>query len=61
MGAIGSERSDDDTMWLTYWMVFTNSLEVYGPAGAVMPLVVIFIAAFLLWYTNSAKVKGWIS
>jgi hypothetical protein len=45
---------------MTYWLAFTNSLEVYGPAGAVMPLLVIFIGAFLIWYSNSAKVKGWI-
>lgn len=46
---------------MTYWLAFTKSLEVYGPAGAVMPLLVIFIGAFLIWYTNNAKAKGWIS
>jgi len=46
---------------MTYWLVFTNSMKVYGPAGAVMPLIVIFISAFLVWYANSSKAKGWIS
>ena len=46
---------------MTYWLALTKSLEVYGPVGAVMPLLVIFFGAFLVWYANNSKVKGWIS
>ena len=37
-----------------------NSIEVYGPGGMIMPLVVIGISIFLVWYSSSAKGKGWI-
>jgi len=38
-----------------------DSIEVYGPGGLIMPLMVLGIAIFLVWYATSAKEKGWIS
>ena len=38
-----------------------NSIEVYGPGGMIMPIMVIVIAIFLVWYSMSAKKRGWIS
>lgn len=46
---------------MTYWLVFTESLNVYGPGGAVMPLLVIFVGGFLVWYTKKVKTVGWIN
>lgn len=45
---------------MTYWLFMTNSREVYGPAGMVMPVIVTSIAALLVWYAYMVKAKGWI-
>tara|TARA_R110000751_G_scaffold15290_5_gene49532 strand:- start:115419 stop:115853 length:435 start_codon:yes stop_codon:yes gene_type:complete len=41
--------------------VLTQSYELYGPGGALLPLMVIVIALFLVWLTVNAKLKGWIN
>jgi FtsH-binding integral membrane protein len=46
---------------MLYSILFTKSMEVYGPTALIMPVLVIAIAAFLLWYAKSSQVKGWIS
>jgi hypothetical protein len=38
-----------------------NAFEEYGPGGAVMPMMVIIIASFLVWLANNAKTKGWLA
>ena len=38
-----------------------NSIEVYGPGGMIMPIMVILIAIYLVWLANSAKTKGWLA
>lgn len=45
-------------MYHSFFM--TNSIEVYGPGGMIMPVMVILIAAFLVWFSKSSKDKGWI-
>jgi membrane protein CcdC involved in cytochrome C biogenesis len=37
-----------------------NSIEVYGPGGMVMPIMVLGISAFLVWYALHARTEGWI-
>lgn len=39
----------------------SNSFEVFGPGGAIMPAMVIVIAFVLLWFSKNAESKGWIS
>jgi hypothetical protein len=39
----------------------TPAWAAYGPAGLVMPAVLVAIALFLLWYANKAKARGWLS
>jgi hypothetical protein len=46
---------------MTYWLFFTNSMEVYGSTVLVMPLLVISVSIFLVWYAYNVKSKGWIS
>ncbi len=41
--------------------VLAGGIEVFGPGGAVIPAVVLVIGILLLWYSRSAKSKGWIS
>lgn len=38
-----------------------NSIEVYGPGGMIMPISVLIIAVYLVWYSMDATKKGWIS
>ncbi len=38
----------------------TNSFDVFGPGGLIMPIMVIIIAVLLIFLARSAKVKGWI-
>lgn len=45
---------------MCYSLFLTNAVEVYGIISAIMPIVVIGIGVFLLWYARSAKTKGWI-
>ena len=42
-------------------LVIANSIEVYGPSAAMMPIIVALIGAYLIWYSLDAKNKGWIS
>ena len=41
--------------------VVTPAWAAYGPAGLVMPAVLVAIALFLLWYANKAKARLWLS
>ncbi len=37
-----------------------DAMEVYGPGGLVMPVMIVVIGAFLIWHTNQAITKGWL-
>ncbi|KGJ95787.1 hypothetical protein [Thalassotalea sp. ND16A] len=39
----------------------SNSYEVFGPGGAVMPVMVIIIAFLLVMLSNKAVKQGWIN
>jgi hypothetical protein len=39
----------------------SNSIEVFGPGGMIMPIMVVLIALFLVLFSRSAKSKNWIS
>ena len=38
-----------------------DSIEVYGPGGMIMPIMVIIISVGLVWLTNMVTKKGWLS
>jgi len=38
----------------------SNSIEVYGPGGMIMPVMVILIAIFLIWFSRKATANGWL-
>lgn len=42
-------------------LFISKSIEVYGPGGAIMPVMVIMVGAFLIWYSRKAAVKGWLN
>lgn len=38
-----------------------NSIEVYGPGGLVMPIMVLAIGAALIFFSRKAVANGWIN
>ena len=46
---------------MTYNLILSDASEVYGPGGMVMPIMVIFIGLFLVWYSKDTTKKGWLS
>jgi hypothetical protein len=40
--------------------LISNSFEVFGPGGMIMPVMVFAIAVYLVVLARSAKTKGWI-
>jgi hypothetical protein len=44
---------------MAYAFLLSNTLEVMGPGSAILPSVIIVIAAALVWFSTRAKVKGW--
>ncbi len=45
---------------MSYWLLMTKSIDVYGPGGVTMPIMVIIIGVFLVWVSSMAKAKGWL-
>jgi hypothetical protein len=45
---------------MAYTMLIAGGLQVMGPTGAVMPTVVITLAAVWLWFSLLSKGKGWL-
>ncbi|HOX83164.1 MAG TPA: hypothetical protein PLJ60_18155 [Chryseolinea sp.] len=37
----------------------SNSFEVFGPGGMIMPIMVLVIAIGLIWFARKATAKGW--
>lgn len=46
---------------MSYALLFSDSLEVFGPGSMVMPTMVIVIAALLLVFSQKCQKQGWIS
>ena len=44
-----------------YTYLATPALQVYGPAGLALPIVLVVIAAFLAWFARRSIARGWIS
>lgn len=45
---------------MVFSLFMTNAIEVNGILSIIMPIIVIGIGIFLLWYSRHAKAKGWI-
>lgn len=46
---------------MTYNFMLNKTAEVYDSGGMIMPAMVVFFGAFLVWYTKQATAKGWLS
>jgi hypothetical protein len=44
-----------------YAFFMSNSYEVFGPGGMIMPIMVMAIAIYLVVLSRQAKASGWIS
>jgi hypothetical protein len=45
-----------------YYNVFmSKSMEVYGPGGLAMPVMVLVFGVFLIWFSRKSAANGWIS
>ncbi|PIB35806.1 hypothetical protein BFP72_10575 [Reichenbachiella sp. 5M10] len=40
-------------------LFIAGSMEVYGPGAVVMPILVILVAVFLVWFAGVVDKKGW--
>ncbi len=45
---------------MIYNFFISGAMDVYGPGGMIMPIMVIVIGIFLVWYCNKAIAKGWL-
>jgi len=39
----------------------SNSFEVFGPGGLIMPIMVLVIAVALVWLSKKAKKEQWLT
>ncbi len=46
---------------MTYNLLMSKALDVYGPGGIIMPVMVIVIGAFLVLYSKEMKSQGILS
>jgi peptidoglycan/LPS O-acetylase OafA/YrhL len=46
---------------MVYNVFISKASEVYGPGGAIMPIIVIVIGIFLVWFSKKSHREGWIS
>jgi hypothetical protein len=42
-------------------MVLRDGLEAWGSSALVLPIIVLLICVFEIWYSNRAKARGWLS
>jgi len=40
--------------------VIANSIEVFGPGGMIMPIMIVAIAIGLIWFSRKATANGWL-
>lgn len=38
----------------------SNSMEVFGPGSMIMPVMVILIGIYLVWFSRNAAARGWL-
>ncbi len=48
-------------MIYNFFIHLGKATEVYGPESMIMPVMVIIIGFFLVWYSRRCNAKGWLS
>lgn len=45
---------------MVYTLAMSKAIEINGPAGLLMPALIILVGAFLIWYARKARSLGWL-
>lgn len=46
---------------MTYGIFFTKTAEVYGAAAMFMPVMIVVVGFFLVWYAGACIKRGWLN
>jgi hypothetical protein len=46
---------------MIYNFFISEAMDVYGPGGMIMPIMIIFIGIYLIMFSNKSISKNWIS
>lgn len=46
---------------MIYNFFISGAMDVYGPGGMIMPVMVLIIGFFLVWYSKKATANGWLN
>ena len=46
---------------MSYNLFFSKVMDVYGPGSLAMPVMVLLIGIFLIWFARKAQATSWIS
>ena len=46
---------------LIYNLFISKAMEVYGPGAVIMPISVLVVGIFLVWFAKKGIAKGWLS
>jgi hypothetical protein len=46
---------------MSYGLLLDEKTDNYGPLGLLMPLMIIAIGGYLIWYSKKAKENRWLS
>ena len=46
---------------MTYGLLINENTDSYGPLGLLMPLMIIVVGAYLIWYSKKADENRWLS
>ena len=46
---------------IIHGLFLTNAMEVYGRAALIMPVVILVVGGFLVWFSRDSIAKGWLA
>ena len=46
---------------MIYNLFISKAMEVYGPGAVIMPIMVLIVGIFLVWFSKKGITKGWLS
>jgi len=45
---------------VSYSLLLSNAIEVYGPSGMILPILIIGIGIYLVFFAKKGTAKGWL-
>ena len=46
---------------VSHSIFLSNAIEVYGPSGMILPIVIVAIGVYLVFFAKKGKDRGWLS